>query len=143
MVPKSPAENGHSNPMTLDDIKAECREMIRLGELATEGPWEPEDLGEGWDVTRNGEGIAYDVLPDNAHFIARSRTFSPAAARAMLEEIEWLEGQACLKCDGSGHINHGGGGEGEENLEPCPEMCQGRYEIFSTRLETIRANWSR
>jgi hypothetical protein len=53
-------------------------------------------------------------------FIASSRTLLPGMAELWLEEIEWLEGERCQACDGSGWRNHGGGGEGEENLELCP-----------------------
>jgi hypothetical protein len=67
---------------TIEEIKAELREMIALGDTATAGPWE-----QGF-IRASGNN-SYD-----AAFIARSRTMTPLACKGLLLAIEDLEGRA-------------------------------------------------
>jgi len=105
---------------TIEEIKAELREMIALGQMATDGPWEssrifadwgfshvdqvatpqnrPEHTGLG--ITLNYGGVIQCVGPkdkrntksaNDAAFIARSRTMTPLACKGLLLAIEGLE----------------------------------------------------
>jgi len=69
---------------TIEEIKAELREMIALGDTATAGPWE-----QGFIRASGNNG--YD-----AAFIARSRTMTPLACKGLLLAIEGLEVYASL-----------------------------------------------
>jgi hypothetical protein len=107
--------------ITIEEIKAELREMIALGDAATAGPWESfiDDTGgemTGWptsidavneadkSVVRTGGQWPYDwdasmsriEAVANAAFIARSRTMTPLACKGLLLAIEGLEVYASL-----------------------------------------------
>jgi len=84
----------------LEQIKAALRHAIELSEAATPGPWDvprgPEtnvvSHADTLCVSKCGESprpVAADI--DNAAFIAHARTFAPAAAKALLADIEWME----------------------------------------------------
>ena len=92
----------------IERVKAECRKVIELGEKATPGPWDneagpyvyariPGGRPNGEYILQvtcvNGAGkpLTREQNTANAAFIAQSRTFSPAAARALLVAIEGLE----------------------------------------------------
>lgn len=86
--------------ITLEDIKAECRAVIALADKATPGPWVE-------NATRNEVQTPHRLtvatcLPTtfaqdrssehaNLQFITRTRTFTPAAAKALLVAIDALE----------------------------------------------------
>jgi len=84
--------------ITIEQIKAECRKAIELSANATAGPW--ESSGKWGDVNdKNGDQI-FDSMENgrgqkatkaNAHFAAHARTFSPVAARVVLDRIKDLE----------------------------------------------------
>lgn len=86
--------------ITIEDIKAKCHRAIELGEAATEEPWEDDGTQSLWhpysrpeEVTGyEGEHISLGKLeiPD-LKFIAHARTFSPAAAKALLASIQGYE----------------------------------------------------
>lgn len=81
---------------TIDQIKAECQKAIELGEKATAGPWESKADGRitvSGDIILETVGARTTWQEDyaNCDFIAHSRTFSPAAARALLAMIGQLE----------------------------------------------------
>lgn len=84
--------------MTIDQIKQECRKAIELAEKATEGPWKTkptssEDQGlliRGID--KRSEWCCSHQLPSvDVNHIAHARTFAPASARALLENIQRWE----------------------------------------------------
>lgn len=95
----------------LERIKAACRTAIELGGKGTPAPWGTEETSAtAWvgPMRTNGDGkiavivcglpINDDLKPEysarnltDAHLIAHARTFSPAAAQALLTVIEALE----------------------------------------------------
>lgn len=91
----------------IEQIKQACRLAIELGDAATEAPWEASDKcdKDQWYVLNHitdEEGAPdtavvcrmswpYDEDKHDAAFIAQARTFTPAAARALLASIEALE----------------------------------------------------
>jgi hypothetical protein len=110
---------GGASMKTIEEIKAELREMIALGQMATDGPWEssrifadwgfshvdqvatpqnrPEHTGLG--ITLNYGGVIQCVGPkdkrntqsaNDAAFIARSRTMTPLACKGLLLAIEYI-----------------------------------------------------
>ena len=97
--------------MDLEQFKAECNLAIELGDGATAGPWgeidgktlihvETANIGDGKPCGMPVCSIPKKRSNDAAH-IAHARTFSPAAARALLEVIEALEDngqQGLLMC---------------------------------------------
>jgi vacuolar-type H+-ATPase subunit E/Vma4 len=109
----------------LDEIKAECLKIIELSRRATPGPWNADALEEmsrmalAQDARESmlaGITIAMqgDEIRANAEFSAICRPFAPAAAPALLKEIEWLEGSAKNR-----------------HLDP----------VFTKRLECIASRW--
>lgn len=95
----------------LEKVKAECRRVIELANMATPGPWEWDgarmvDYGEPGSPDMQLRipecswltGGAFMMGNDNAEnrgidgeFITTSRTFTPAAAKALLATIGALE----------------------------------------------------
>ena len=85
------------NPQ-LETLKTELRELIKLSETITPGPWV-----KGWNIVGNGKDkdICFAPMrnptlttidwPTDATFIARSRNISPTMAKMLLAQIEWLE----------------------------------------------------
>lgn len=87
----------------LDSIRAECQRAIDLAEKATPGPWIVEDGNEF--VTCRKQGVTFDIAviqdlhrqgmapnsDSDLEFIAHARSFTPAAARAVLCIMETLE----------------------------------------------------
>lgn len=85
--------------ITIEQIKAECRKAIELGQSATAGPWVASpfgrvsaDCGIILDAVSSASSFAQDDI--NGNHIAHARKFSPAAAKVVLAEINWLEYQA-------------------------------------------------
>ncbi len=64
-----------------------------------------------------------------------------AAWKSTIAAIDCLSKQCCKSCDSSGVINHGGSGEGEENLEYCPNNCQGIFYESAQALDSIISAW--
>lgn len=89
--------------LTLDRIKQSCHEAIALGERATKGPWTiGHDKHEQANIySQDGEWIGMcphqcvtaliPIAEANSALIAFSRTFTPLAARMLLEFIELVE----------------------------------------------------
>ena len=89
---------------TIQEIKQECRQIIAKAEKATSGPWETlsrDDIGTeygapvrvkagDYDVARNGTPGCF-IKSEDASFIAASRSFTPAAAKALLDLIAYVE----------------------------------------------------
>lgn len=74
--------------ITIEEIKAQCREAIALASDPNlwDSPWQ----SDGTDVASGKDWFdACDIA--NARHITHSRTFSPAAARVMLDTIEMIE----------------------------------------------------
>lgn len=84
---------------TIDQIKQECRAIIALAEKATPGPWRCAAtffIGDS-NNQRVAElmGAKYAIQNvENGDFIATSRSFTPRAARALLNTIEYIQGNA-------------------------------------------------
>jgi hypothetical protein len=92
-----------ANPQArLEAIKAECHKVIELGEKATAGPWHWDIKGNALSPYGDLESPTRTVLasrhdgnfgsqlrstPQDRAFIAHSRSFSPASARALLAVI--------------------------------------------------------
>lgn len=89
----------------LAKIKVACRLAIELGEKATPGPWSDESdwprvfsYAQGHPVKQVAQCCERIVkrtkigASADTAFIAHARTFSPAAAQALLTAIEVLEG---------------------------------------------------
>ena len=82
----------------LKKIKAQLREIIRLGELATPGPWHYWDQPSN-DLIATGKdkghlicGLAGLVSrPKDFAFIATSRNITPLAAKGLLDLIAYVE----------------------------------------------------
>lgn len=108
---------------TIEQIKEECRHIIALAGIATQGPW-MHDTSQGHvgDVCtpdtdsiamtqerieiaqRYGDGHRTEQIKQrniNAAFIAASRSFTPKAAQAVLVMIEGLELVAYMREDGN------------------------------------------
>ena len=90
--------------MTIEQIKEQCREAINHSVVATPAPWTYRGArtvkkSNGYRIRLEGPKVAApevwntidDGLSRDSHFIAHARTFSPAAAKALLATIEWLE----------------------------------------------------
>lgn len=83
------------NP-TISEIKEECRAVIALAEKATPGPWARvatfyiSALGKCGIAEIKGPSSGLQSIL-NGDFIARSRHFTPAAAKALLTSIATLE----------------------------------------------------
>lgn len=89
--------------MTLDQIKAQLNEIIRLAELATPGPWYYWDKPDN-DYIATGKRKGHLICglagllsrPNDFAFIASSRNITPLAAQGLLLAIEYLEDDACV-----------------------------------------------
>lgn len=94
--------------ITIAQIKAECREAIELGQSASDGPWRTHKE-RPWEVIEPCKGGVHQIANlsprdfstlgmttscNNARQIAHARTFSPAAARALLGMVDLLEDMA-------------------------------------------------
>jgi len=87
---------------TIEQIKAECRKAIELGEKATPGPWmiidaesdDPETREECTALCTPKGLLGGDNLNIDTEFISHSRAFSPRAAKLALNEIQALEEEA-------------------------------------------------
>ncbi len=101
------------NP-TISEIKEQCRAVIALAEKAADGPWFNHD--GVWD--QNGCNVIADHDKDTNEFIASSRSFTPAAAKALIAAIEWLED--------------------EMTGNPAASVP---FNVASQRLESICAMW--
>ena len=99
--------------MNIEDIKEECRAIIALASIATPGPWmhatsqvhvgdvctpDTDSIAMTQErieiAQRCGEGHRIEQNKQrniNAAFIAASRSFTPKAARAVLDLIAILE----------------------------------------------------
>ena len=122
----------------LGRIKAKCEEIIRLGEKRTQGRW--EQCGEG--VACDNGGFMHTACdPSDSAFISALAGPAEANARCTIAAIDGLKLSCCQKCDGSGVINHGGSGEGEENLEYCEANCQGIFDEAHKALAAILSAW--
>lgn len=89
----------------IDEIKNECRAIIAQAEKATPGPWKLWGMSVLHDPTGNGSvtkdcfrvaSTGYsdgDGRPrtNDAEFIASSRSFTPRAAKALLDLITYVE----------------------------------------------------
>lgn len=93
-------------------IKAECEEIIRLSEKATQGDWHVEkgrdhvwigNKSSGsinlWEIVHDKDiedfkDEAIEQAVNNARFIATSRNVSPAMARVVLIALDALEKSA-------------------------------------------------
>lgn len=84
----------------LESIKAALRRAIELSEAATVGPWKSIGhwVGQSHSCVASCAHYAHDA---DAAFIAHARTFTPAAARALLTAIEGLESVSCRGYDES------------------------------------------
>lgn len=81
---------------TINQIKAELRDIINLSDKATPGPWHKEchdnSFENGYAVGgKKHVFIASRLVEDNASFIATSRNLTPKMAQALLTAIEGLE----------------------------------------------------
>lgn len=90
---------------TIDQIKAELRDIIELSDKATPGPWEHElqqdSIWSGHDFglqvahtkSNPGAGMMWDndQRRKNASFITTSRNLTPKMARALLAVIDNLK----------------------------------------------------
>lgn len=109
--------------VTIDQIKAECREVLELASKATPEPWE---VGQSKDEVIVYCGPARTWNPqlrvytgrksDDAALIARTRTLTPKLARATLALIEAME-------------------EREKSLS-------GSMWSFESALTNLRATWN-
>lgn len=113
-------------------IKAECEEILRLSEKATQGDWHVEkgrdhvwigNKSSGsvnlWEIVHSKDiedfkDEAIEQAVNNARFIAHSRNVSPAMARVVLFTINQL-----IECDLS-HMKH--------DMERALEMVVKRWE---------------
>lgn len=84
----------------LERIKAACRKAIEFGENATSGPWSQSEVEDGrWINNSQKASEGYRLIcamsgsdyQRDAAWIKHARTFSPAAAQALLTAIEALE----------------------------------------------------
>jgi len=79
---------------TIEEIKEECRRIIELGELSDPAPWTYKksvawpDCGSVPPVTTDDMGLIEET---NAQFIAASRSFTPRAAKVLLDLIAYVE----------------------------------------------------
>ena len=73
---------------TIDQIKAECHRAIELDRAAFKGPWQAEGT---LAVNNDYNMVAQSTSDGNLRQICHSRTFSPAAARALLAAIKIVE----------------------------------------------------
>ncbi len=113
---------------TISEIKEQCRQVIALAERAGPGPWARVTT---FYISAPGKcGIAEVKGPSsglqsilNGDFIARSRHFTPAAAKALLTAIATLENMHG-KCEDQNYMTF---------AKLCP-MC----ESAQTALESIR-----
>jgi len=86
---------------TIEDIKNECREIIAQADKATPGPWRRAAtfyIGDAND-NRVAElmGAKYAIQNvENGYFIASSRSFTPRAAKALLDLIADAEDRAII-----------------------------------------------
>jgi hypothetical protein len=117
---------------TIEDIKNECREIIKLGEDTTGGPWEHTVkcyIQSGKEVVADCHWTQKGEMRQNANFIASSRSFTPRAAKALLATIDALEDVA--SSDGDPHV--------DESAEYwAKEASSGKAKAA---LETIRRTW--
>ena len=125
---------------TIDQIKAELRDIIELSDKATPGPWEHElqqdsiwsghdfDLQVAHTMSNPGAGMMWDddQRRKNASFITTSRNLTPKMARALLTIIEDLEERSKKQAFLPGSLN----------ICPTAEA----HTAFS-QLETIRREW--
>lgn len=85
--------------LALARIRSDCERAIELGEKATPGQWRAGDVTEHSDCSQSHYPVFWPDCGNGAHvareadaaFIAHSRTFSPAAARAVLTTINGLK----------------------------------------------------
>lgn len=75
---------------TIEQIKEELREIIRLAEKAEKGPWKVDHNCVNCVISDEHE-IAQVDDDNDASFIAASRTITPLAAKALLLAIEGYE----------------------------------------------------
>ena len=149
----------NKKPMTIKERAAKVLQEIdaalELAEKATAGPWTVEKytnyhgysvwgsgccIAERWYKDAVTDDSAKEIAGDSA-FIAASRTGWPTALRCLKTAITGLILSCCSHCDGSGVINHGGSGEGKENLEYCEVDCQGIFDEAHKALTTICNQW--
>lgn len=77
--------------MNLTKLKAALRLTIELAEKATPGPWEPiQEMGM-WTVDGPTTGISDFSTESDASYIAQACNLGAPMAKALLDEIEWLE----------------------------------------------------
>ena len=88
---------------TIDQIKAELRDIIELSDKATPVPWEKSSNLSTHLVSKHSKNHGNlvcdcpDSTPDlsqhqsDSSFIAASRNLTPKMARALLTNIDWLE----------------------------------------------------
>jgi hypothetical protein len=89
------------NAVTIEEIKAELRKMIALGDEVSDSQWfdipHPKWSGSNHRVSRSRDEpwsnfgqIAY-MSKESAAFVCRSRTMTPLACKGLLLAIEGLE----------------------------------------------------
>lgn len=111
----------------LDRIKAECRRAIQLGEKATAGPWWNQHPCGGARIYPNGEThdwVATFTSEADCDAAIAFRTFSPAAARALLTAIEDLEQVVRLDEKAIAELHRMG-----LRYEPSPEVNTARNAL--------------
>lgn len=94
---------------TIEEIKNECRAIIAQAHKAAPGPWSTssrDDIGTeygcpvrvkagDYDVARNGTPGCF-LKSEDAAFIAASRSFTPRAAKALLDLVADAEDRAII-----------------------------------------------
>lgn len=116
--------------ITIEEIKNECLAIIAQAEKATPGPWvapsqisshleakESKNIGNCVCDVPSSDGALSQYIYDR-QFIATSRSFTPRAAKAMLDTITGYQSDMCAYEAG----------------------CVA-YNKASERLETIRRTW--